>query len=350
MSRWATYAFVAESLRLVLGLPGPTAVPPDLEWEQIVSAASHHLVTPTLGWCWRDADWVPPEIRDYFTAALELNRARNGTLRQGLELAVRALNAAGMTPVLLKGAAILSEPLYPDDGIRFMGDLDLLVPESALEPAARALAAVGFESEWAPPLPLGKHHHLPGLEHRQFGAGVELHRWAVPRRLSWLLDTGDCLDRARFVSRDGLSFAIPSPSDRIAHIVGSQVRDGHYGRGVPLLRQMLDVARLAQENPRAVVELQTRYRGARAAAVARTTLDRCNVLLAVPEADHRQSARCQRRMRRAIGSRDRVTALGTMKARLMDAPAYFRESPGRLLRLAFPAVWWRFLHPPVRRW
>ena len=50
-----------------------------------------------------------------------------------------ALNAIGIEPVLLKGAAHLVGGVYPAPSLRVVGDLDVLVPEERVKTAAETL-------------------------------------------------------------------------------------------------------------------------------------------------------------------------------------------------------------------
>lgn len=350
MGRWPIFRFVAESLRPVLGLSARYAARPDFDWQQVAAAASHHLVTPALGWCWHGRGIVPAEAEDYFAAALELNRIRNQSLLKGLEAALRALNGVEIVPVLLKGAAVLWTRGYPDDGIRILGDLDLLIPEESLAAAEVAISANGFEAQ-TQILELGsKHHHLPMRVHRETGAGIELHRSILPYRFASLIDTAACLRRATPLAMGDLKAAVLLPEDRIAHIICGQLIDGHHVRGIPQLRQMLDLAQLSLSNSEALKKMELPHRGRIAAALATATVARCNVLFNAPDADVRDVSRASRRMEEAIERSDRDNALASMKARVIDAPGFVRERPARLLRLLFPSVWRRFFSPSIRTW
>jgi hypothetical protein len=115
--------------------------------------------------------------------------ARTAKLRDQLRNIVELLNAAGIEPILLKGAARLWNG-SPEARLHDSEDLDLLLDESELEAARTALIDAGYRDD--PDQDIARycrehHHHLAAL-YPQRGAFVELHRLlAPPGRIS--LDT-----------------------------------------------------------------------------------------------------------------------------------------------------------------
>lgn len=83
----------------------------------------------------------------------------------------------GIAPLLLKGAA-MTERFYRDHGMRYMNDIDLMVPESDFEQAAAVLMARG----WEPTLYSGdamlwyhRHRFKHGCAFKHQGVEVDLH-------------------------------------------------------------------------------------------------------------------------------------------------------------------------------
>ena len=111
--------------------------------------------------------------------------------------ALEALRDAGLSPVLLKGAA-LGHLVYEDPYLRPMSDVDLLIPRDALARALEALEAAGFR--------------LPPADHREFWeetwydlpveapdgtpGAVELH-WSIAQEGRHFPDVAGMLARAR---------------------------------------------------------------------------------------------------------------------------------------------------------
>ena len=74
-------------------------------------------------------------------------RGRHALLKGEVHDMVRAWNAAGIVPLLYKGFA-LAEFVYPQPGMRFHGDVDILVRPQDFESAL----AVGHSRGWHTPL------------------------------------------------------------------------------------------------------------------------------------------------------------------------------------------------------
>lgn len=111
---------------------------------------------------------LPADIRDSFQRLLLEQTGRNMVMLRELDAAVGALNAAGITPVLLKGAALLHE-VYKHPGHRRLADLDLLVRKSETEIAAQALSSIGYKQAGV------RGHHLNFAAEREFPVMIELH-------------------------------------------------------------------------------------------------------------------------------------------------------------------------------
>lgn len=165
----------------------------------------------------------------------------------GLEAVLRVLDRIGVVPVALKGAASLLTDLYPDPGIRILGDLDLLVPQVALGQAAQELREAGFDPAEPPRrwFPI-ETHQLPIQHHKRTGVGVELHRSVVSSEFRRLLGTPAVFEAACWRDFRRLAVLVPSPTDRVLHnIVHTQLADGNYKRGSVALRQILELALLS---------------------------------------------------------------------------------------------------------
>jgi hypothetical protein len=175
VTRWQTFVTICDYLRAGLLGGRPPKPNADLPWELLVEISSFHFVTPALAWCLRDRADMPSEICAYFDAALALNSRRNERIIEGLGRIVDALNAIDIEPVLLKGIAHLVEGVYPEPALRFLGDVDILIPADRSAHAVAALRAKGFDTKKNGVIPPPSHHHLEMLVDSQTGTGVELH-------------------------------------------------------------------------------------------------------------------------------------------------------------------------------
>ena len=144
MTRWDAFADVCGYLRAGLLGGEPPRRRRNREWKLLIELSSFHFVTPSLAGCLHDEPAIPREIREYLDAVLALNGQRNALLLDALSRIVATLNAIDIEPVLMKGCARLVEGDYPQPNMRFLGDLDVLVPTNRATDAYAALMANGF--------------------------------------------------------------------------------------------------------------------------------------------------------------------------------------------------------------
>jgi hypothetical protein len=218
-------------------------------------------VTPALAWTLKGHPGIPSEARDYFETILTLNGGRNEALLNGLKRILAALNAVGIEPVLLKGAARLAEGTYPEPNVRFLGDLDVLIPAAGVADAVAALQAIGFcTNATDPPLPPG-HHHLPVL-HGGEAVGVELHTDVLRRASAKVIPTDWFRAGTRPSSFRSQRIRLAQPTRSVGHLVvhDQPFHDGYQLRRVQL-RHVLDVCmiRAAHESAIDWVEIDQRF-------------------------------------------------------------------------------------------
>lgn len=243
MTRWEVFRLLCTCLGPALAADRPNFPSAAVPWPLVVDAADDHLVGPALGWCLRGDERVPDDVRTCFETLLDLNRRRNDIMRQALQGALDSLNAAGITPMLLKGGAALVQDFYADAGMRIVGDLDLMVRDEEIETADAALTAAGFAAATARPSAyVEPHHHLPVRVHSTLKVGVELHTRPLPRALDALLNAPGCFGDARRRLWRDRQLLLPGPTDSLVHsIAHGQIVDGYYWRGTPRLRQLLEL-------------------------------------------------------------------------------------------------------------
>jgi hypothetical protein len=293
MTRWEAFRFVSDALRSMLRRETFSIVAERISWDEVVKLASEHAVTPTLAWALREARPIPHEVRDYLDVTLDLNRRRNESILDCLESALAALNSAGCEPVLLKGAAALVDDLYPAPSLRYLIDLDILVPKSRLRDASVALNKIGFRAmidapkrRWvrrpSPPPPTD-FHHLPPLFDEGAAVSIELHQAIGAPEFEPILSAETVLERRNKRSFRGLDSFVPCPTDRITHnIVHSQLHHPRQQRGTVELRQLFELVLLAAKFAEEIDwgEVENRFRATghlevlqRQAAIVQTVFD-----------------------------------------------------------------------------
>jgi Uncharacterised nucleotidyltransferase len=176
VTRWDAFADVCGYLRAGLLGGKPPRWRRNREWELLIEMSNSHFATPSLAGCVHDEPGIPRGIREYLHAVLTLNGRRNVILLEALSRIVATLNAIDIEPVLLKGSARLLEGEYPAPNMRFLGDLDILVPTNRATDAYAALMANGFGERPEDGIPPPDFQHLRLLREDQTGAGVEIHR------------------------------------------------------------------------------------------------------------------------------------------------------------------------------
>lgn len=147
-------------------------------------------------------------LRDAYVAALVRRRAYDDICRE----LVAALTAKSIESLVLKGAA-LGHTVYPAPETRLAGDIDLLLRESDLGPAAECLLSAGWR--WKElPMDFGRHHIAP-LCHPS-GLPVELHRRLFPAY--YQLATEDLWARSRPLDLGHTQSRMLSAEDTLMHV------------------------------------------------------------------------------------------------------------------------------------
>jgi hypothetical protein len=138
----ADTAIVARALR------APAGASPD--WSRaavaaIVGAASRHRVFLLLGWLLRDAgtldEW--PGLADAFERAEHQALSVDCVRQDELATVLHELDAAGVRPLLFKGAA-MAHTHYPAPHVRVRADSDLLVADGELPVLEGVLRRLGY--------------------------------------------------------------------------------------------------------------------------------------------------------------------------------------------------------------
>ena len=114
-----------------------------------------------------------PEVAGRIAGLRRLTWSRNQLLFHAAGEAVGALEGAGISPLVLKGAP-LAELAYGDAGIRPMFDVDLLVPPRRAREAMDVLRSAGWTSSYPDPAGRIRVHHSVDLK-RPPGGELDLH-------------------------------------------------------------------------------------------------------------------------------------------------------------------------------
>jgi len=186
-------------------------------WEWVVNIANDYFITPGL-WSGLKSKGLETlldnEPYQYLHKLHALNRERNTHLRHQLIEAIRALNTAGIRPLLLKGSGQLLEPIHNDIGSRIMSDLDMLIPLEQIPDAMDALIDIGYREADITYDTQKLHHCTPLIRSGDYGP-IELHRRALHNEISHVLPTRKIWEDARSEIIDGVHFYLPSSTHSI---------------------------------------------------------------------------------------------------------------------------------------
>ena len=157
--------------------------------------------------------------------------------------ACRALQAAGVTPLCVKG--IVCRALYPDFDLRISADEDLLVQPSAFSACTKVLESLGFTAVGTP-----KDGEV-GYFHAESGCRIELHRSMFPEddgvyaRFNALL--GDLFAAPMPLCIGRTTLFCPAPQQHLLYLVLHAYK--HFLISGVGIRQIADIALFARACP-----------------------------------------------------------------------------------------------------
>lgn len=223
---------------------------------QLLAAANELLVMPAVCRVVRDQHLrTPPAVAEHVRYWHRGNTMRNVRLRHDLIAAVRALNDAGLVPLLFKGSLQLVDGTLEPVGDRFMRDLDLLVPADGLELASVALEGIGYSLKPA----LGSLPHELVLERPDAPGDIELHvelgDEPIPKVLPAEEAWAESVSLELGVGRDSRPARARGlvPTHQVLHyILHSTLQDRCHALGDLPLRQLLTLSALARAHGTAV--------------------------------------------------------------------------------------------------
>lgn len=224
---------------LLACLAGET--PRQADWLGLLAMANQALVTGILAA--RIGDRAPGEVQAFLGAIHRRALERNARLERQLEEAAASLNAAGVQPILFKGAAMLSTA-GPGYGARILSDLDIMVPPHSMAIARQRLEAIGYRLSVFEDNPFAPMNLCRG----QDVGMVDLHCRTKVRYPAF--DFEDLARDCTEVRLGGARAWLPSPtSQALILILHDQLQERDYWRGLIDLRHLLDLAELARTSP-----------------------------------------------------------------------------------------------------
>jgi hypothetical protein len=243
-----------------------------------VAALTWDGVGAAIGWALAALDLkgvAPQELEMPAAVAYDEARAQSAQLTAYLERLGVELNAAGISSIALKGSALLVGNVVPALGLRWMGDIDILVPESQVEPAAWVLESLdyirgGSRTPQDPEAVRPYQDTFVGPDSQV----VELHSRLGPPRWGDDWSTGGWFSRAAPSSAAGM--LLPSAADLFWHFLFHDARNHAWSSGS--LRAALDLALAARARGFELGEILRRLDGdARPAPLLDAIADAANL-------------------------------------------------------------------------
>jgi hypothetical protein len=221
--------------------PDAAAITP-AEWDGILASAVAHTAAPQLFQRLlpeSQSGAVPPSVLQCAFVAMVRQKEHVAPLAGEMAAVLGALNAKGITPVLLKGAH-LATLIYPDPSHRPMADFDLLVRREELEVAEGSLTAIGYESERTEPIAeiMRKGHHLPPLRNGD-ARPIELHFTIADSSHPVSIDIDGLWNRSSLVTIHGGQARVFAVEDMLLYICLHAAVLHHFGEKG--LRPLFDV-------------------------------------------------------------------------------------------------------------
>lgn len=229
---------------------------PGFRWAELIEFASGQDILPPLVWALQTRHLLmpvpkslPPERRQQFVTTRLLDAfaehlARQHDLKAQLHACLAALNHAGITPVILKGARYLLDAEPHWGTARPMRDIDLLIQPEDGAAAINALTGIGYVAD-APSGLLS--HHLPELRMAGRHGVVELHTQALAPAGASLMTTDFIWRNAVPVAVPGAgsAFILPPVWQALHAMLHHQASDDGYDQHILALKPLWEFACLA---------------------------------------------------------------------------------------------------------
>lgn len=262
------------------------------DWNVMINRADLHGLVGMLRFNLAQAGLLatlPSDVQAALSHLTQFQTARHLACVSEARRLMRAMKAAGVTTIPLKGAALMLGDYYPQPGLRFASDIDLLVSPDELVQAELVAHECGYVVKKYPDaepgttlLPPRAEHRLPAeLNHAEARTGpggllLELHRRAFHyARGARDFGFAEMIERAAPHPAEPACL-LPAPEDLSLHLVHHtlvDLRSTHL-----ILRTMADLHFIAQRHPNVPPRLTERAAHIGLGHAVQTALDLLRLL------------------------------------------------------------------------
>jgi len=247
-----TRAIVAllECVGRTSGLPNAQSVVgfSDRDWQELVISARRHRVSAFLYHRLQShglTGQMPTEVAEALRAEAKSATLRGLRLKAELLEIGRAFHEAGIPVIVLKGGHLASH-VYEGVGLRWMGDLDLLVHRSDVERALAVLIDRGYCAVGALFLDVAfaAHHHIAPLTRAD--CTIELHWSMSPPGEPVAIDLPAVWSRSLPFSNGVAGLRVLAVNDLLVHLCVHAACNHNLVIG---LQPLVDVAEICHSQP-----------------------------------------------------------------------------------------------------
>lgn len=193
----------------------------NLDWQKVISEAKSQGVAALVYYNLAglpDKPAIPPDIlfnlKKYYLDTI----GRNVVVFEELKKALNLLKQEGIKAVVLKGPALIGT-VYKDWGLRWVGDIDLLVPEDDLFKAQACLLNHGyFQDKLITKVNKNElFQHLMPLWRTKNSIRIEIH-WTLTVNQIFQININEIWQRVEKCTINNYNTLILSPEDMLLHL------------------------------------------------------------------------------------------------------------------------------------
>jgi hypothetical protein len=222
------------------------------DWDRLLHLAQKAGIAPLLYWKFSKSGEfasLPKDVQNSLRAMYSATWRHNQKIFKELESLACLFNQADIPTVVLKGACF-ALTIYPDLGLRPMGDLDILIPKAKLDEAVQIAKTLGYQNifpDASPGLRDLLNHEICLQKTGEYSTTLELHHslvadksftYAVP--VDWFWSQTELLDVSLQTRFENLRMLTPTAQVLYA---ASHAMLQHGGKDAPL-RWFYDLDRL----------------------------------------------------------------------------------------------------------